>query len=402
MKKSTVTVGIVGASICILGSLFRIQGYPDGYQVAVLGILIFNFGFVPMWLINTISQLKDKAESPKHIIGASAVMLLSFGLLFKVLFVPGSDYLLALGVFLLGIRLIMSIRESLREGDKMAILGAFCLLAFSLALLFRIQKYPGGYYFLIAGAISFVILMPVYIIGKYNELVSGNKTNWIVILILGSMFLSLFLPMNISRDFLRKYTHTDLRLIDQASTIYERTEEVYMQIEIRQARDSIISPSKIDAFTVKDKSAALWAYIESLKVDLILRLEAINDREKAKQLLKSGQYDKGDFDKATTMFLLEHKGVSLRRELVILSDFYLSKLPEKKSKLAITIRNLLNTNAPPVQEDEPQHSWESGYFQGIPAVAVIANLSQIQANLRYAEYFVVDDIWKNSQADRIQ
>ena len=140
MKKSTVIVGIIGASICILGSLFRIQGIYFGYQVAVLGILIFNLGFVPMWLINTISQLKDKTESPKHIIGASTVVLLSFGLLFKVLFVPWSEYLLALGVFLLGIRMIMSVRESISKGNKMDILGVFRLLAFALALLFRIQN----------------------------------------------------------------------------------------------------------------------------------------------------------------------------------------------------------------------------------------------------------------------
>lgn len=139
MKKSTVTVGIIGASICVLGSLFRIQGSYYGYHVAVLGILIFNFGFVPMWLINTISQLKDKSESPKHIIGASTVVLLSFGLLFKVLFVPWSEYLLALGVFLLGVRLIMSIRESISKGNIMSSLTRTQLFKLGMRSLTLIQ-----------------------------------------------------------------------------------------------------------------------------------------------------------------------------------------------------------------------------------------------------------------------
>jgi hypothetical protein len=282
----------------------------------------------------------------------------------------------------------------------MAILGAFCLLAFALALLFRIQKYPGGYYFLIVGAISFVILMPTYIIGKYQELVSGNKTNWIVVLILGSMFLSLFLPMNISRYFLREYTQTDRRLIEQAAAIQKRTEDLYSEFYSWPDNDSLIYRPKGQALDVKYNTESICTFIEDLKLQLIGKIEGVKGREPIEELLHSGTYDKGDFDVAVTILVMDGWGRTLKRELSSLRELYLSKISKENGSLAETIENLLNTDDPPVQGDEPQHSWESAYFEGIPAVAVIANLSQIQANLRYAEYFVVDDLWKNAQIER--
>ena len=244
---------------------------------------------------------------------------------------------------------------------------------------------------------SFVILIPVYIIGKYNELVSGNRTNWIVVLILGSMFLSLFLPMNVSRDFLSKYSQTDRRLIEQASTIHKRTEGLYREFYSWPDNDSLIYRPKGHALNVGYKTEAICAYIEDLKLRLICKIEGIKGREPAEELLNSGTYNQGDFDVPVTMFINEGYGQTLRNELSIVRDLYMSEINKENASLAETIENLISTDDPLVRGDEAQHSWESAYFEGIPAVAVIANLSQIQANLRYAEYFVVDDIWKNSQ-----
>ena len=397
LSKSTYAVGVTGALLCALGSMFKAMHYPGASFMLLLGVAIFNFGFLIVWIVNTFKGLGDPKEKTKHIFGIAALFTCILGLILVILSPTAGGVVLIIGVLLFIIRVIITLFGDKSQNKFIDYLGIWCFLLLGLSLIFRVQHYPGSSIMLIVGTLSYCVYLPMFFSKKFDELAESNRTGIMSMLLVGTVFISLILPVRSPRELTEAFVQIDQGLVQQTVTYHYRTDQLYDKIESWSALDSLNYPSPDLASSIRNESDALHAYMEDLKLELIMWLEDTRDLEQARYILEHGLYYAGDIDKASTLFLNTGRGNILRKELVKLREFYLANIEGGDAALVKIIEKLINTDDPPPRGDDPQYSWESHKFEYLPASAVITNLSLMQSGLRNAEYLIIDNLWKNSQ-----
>lgn len=94
---------ILGAFISIFlmtGILFKIMHWPGGGVMIVFFASMFSLYMIPVAIENVINSKKKTFSIVCNAIGAFAGMILSLGLLFKIMHWPGAGFLMIVGVFL--------------------------------------------------------------------------------------------------------------------------------------------------------------------------------------------------------------------------------------------------------------------------------------------------------------
>jgi len=101
LKKTEHILGIVAASMFLVGTLLRIMHLPASGMLHAVSVLIFNFGYFPLQLIRgyrMVSSLLDRSYLVYRFITLFIVM---FGFVFKIQHWPGAGLLLLLGTYLI-------------------------------------------------------------------------------------------------------------------------------------------------------------------------------------------------------------------------------------------------------------------------------------------------------------
>ena len=101
MKKSERILGIVAASMFLVGTLFRIMHWPASGILHAVSVLIFNFGYLPLQLIRErreVSSLLDRTYLAFRFITMFMVM---FSFVFKIQHWPGAGLMLIISSYLI-------------------------------------------------------------------------------------------------------------------------------------------------------------------------------------------------------------------------------------------------------------------------------------------------------------
>lgn len=204
-----------------------------------------------------------------------------------------------------------------------------------------------------------------------------GKTNPQRQMMINMMYLVLtaLLALNVSAEVLKAFAlvnkgleGTNTSFAEKNATVYEQFKK---QLDQNQAK---VKPFYDKAMTAKEEADAMFGYIQGLKDELVTLGEGWTDPE-----LKETVAKESDTEIGTDYFLNKKKGEELRGKLQAFKD-KMESLANNK-----VVLNNLPLQEPPKKKDQPQLSWSSYYFEGVPLIATITELTKFQNDVRNAE-----------------
>lgn len=191
--------------------------------------------------------------------------------------------------------------------------------------------------------------------------------------------LTAMLALNVSSDVLDGFTQVDNGLKNNNEALSERNDAIYNKLEF----SALTNPEKAGAWytkasELKDRSAKLYEFIDSLKVAIVIEADGkkgnINDIKNRENL-----------DAASIVMLnpINPKGTLLKTQL---DNFRTSVLEYIDDSLKYSsINNLLSTEDVIVRETGSKISWENYKFENQPVVAAVTLLTKLQNDVISAE-----------------
>ena len=202
------------------------------------------------------------------------------------------------------------------------------------------------------------------------------------------------LALNVSKEVLDAFVLINHGLERTTENFAEKNEKIYANFEKAAAEnEGKAGPWKQKAFEVKDKAESIYQYLQDLKIELVIRIDALESSERElaleKMKTKEGVENKSDTDIPATLMILEGKAGKLKEEIAKFREFMISFIKPKDEQFKESIINCLDTSDPPVKDDGTHHTWESEYFEHLPAIAVLCNMTQMQSAVRNAEAEII-------------
>ena len=202
------------------------------------------------------------------------------------------------------------------------------------------------------------------------------------------------LALNVSKEVLDAFVLINQGLVRTTENFANKNQKTYDNFEKAAASaPEVAGQWKRKAFQVKDMADGMVGYLEDLKIALVISIEGLDPGDGAiaiqKMKTKEGVENKSDTDRPATMMINNGKGAMLKKELIKFRQFMTDMNKPEDIQFKDAIEAALETDDPPAVGDDPQHSWESEFFEHLPAIAVICNMSQMQSAVRNAEAEII-------------
>ena len=203
----------------------------------------------------------------------------------------------------------------------------------------------------------------------------------------------------INQDVLNAFVVIDEELVKSTANFIEKTEKIYKIFDAEMEKSPIrVKEFRKMAYHAKGMADRLHYDIQELKVEIVRACDGKN----AQSLIPIEWYigEKGEekttFDIDANLIIAksnvtipsklmftEGKGKELKEKIEKFKDYGLNFYDASLKKY---IANLLNTELSPTKND----TWELHHFYRFPMIAVIANLSKMQNDIRNAEAEIVN------------
>ncbi len=199
------------------------------------------------------------------------------------------------------------------------------------------------------------------------------------------------LALNVSQDVLDAFVMVDEGLNTTTGNFASKNSIIYEQMA-RQASANPVKagPWNEKALQVRSQADALVAYVQELK-RLIVRTA---DGEDAEALTDPYIIDvaqikaKDNTSIPAEIMIFKKNGRELRTRIESFRETLVS-MAGKESGTAASIARSLNTSDRKRKIDESRFTWESYYFENLPLMAVLTNMSKIQTDIRNAEAEII-------------
>ena len=205
-----------------------------------------------------------------------------------------------------------------------------------------------------------------------------------------------------NQNALNAFVLVDMGLTKTAANFVAKNEATYAIFDTEME----MSPTKVEpfrnmAYCVKDLADQLNYDLQQLKLEIILSCDKddtpsltpvywyIGEKREKKP---TGDIDsrfikgKGNMNVPSNLIFIKGKGLELRKKIENYRDFLVSvthnPTHQKFIMDALNTDNLHDLTGTPV-------AWESAYFERLPMIAVIAQLSKLQNDVRIAEANVI-------------
>ncbi len=321
MKKLMIGTGIISAVSMIVGIFFKYMHWPGAGMFLVLGISCSSLIFLPLLFTLKVKEKKQAKEKVIIGIGTLAGILMSMGILFKVMHWPGAN-----------------------------VMGMTAVL------------------------MMLVLFLPVYFFSGIRN--PETKINTLVSSILIIMGCGLFFTLVNTRPSI-KMENSAAFSNQQVSNAYD-----YLSQENNKAHNALLTDSSDYAKKTKgirEKCDLLCNTIETIKLELYSGTEGIN----ATKINYDQLTFRDNFD-IPTHFLFDDQGnpksklSSLKKQLADLNDMVATEFKTKSSEL-------INLSDRTAVQGEGTESWEKSGFYRTPLSLVLKNFSQLQLDIRIVE-----------------
>lgn len=201
--------------------------------------------------------------------------------------------------------------------------------------------------------------------------------------------LTAMLALNVSSEILNAFKTVNESIGNSNASISEKNNIIYQQFAKQMQIDpERVKPLKDAADKVKAESAAMYAYIDSLKEQII---RESGGRDDSGAILKMD-----DLDAASRVMENLKKGPELQKKLQQYRESLLANYDAAQRKTAeptfpVRIEMPAKTN---------KKTWTQANFDMVPTIAAVTILSKFQNDVKNAEAQVVDDIYRRISAQQ--
>ncbi len=241
---------------------------------------------------------------------------------------------------------------------------------------------------------------------------------------IGMMYLVLtaLLALNVSKDILDAFVLVDNGLFRTTENFSAKNQTLYSEFEKQMANNpSKIGPWQDKALNVRAEADQLVFDLQKLKSDIIQHCDGddaealipvkrlvFNLASKTEKEEDSYNIDdaliknKDNLDKPQEIMIVNGRGAELKGKIEKFRELALSLTSDKHPEVKVSLEKALDTNPPPRTKDGIQQTWESYYFDHIPAVAVITMLTKLQSDVRNAEAEIVTHLLTEIDAGAVK
>lgn len=223
---------------------------------------------------------------------------------------------------------------------------------------------------------------------------------------IGMMYLVLtaLLALNISKEIILSFVVIEKGLMTTTSGIDNKNGILYTQFDLAMLNDEKkTEPLYKKAMAVKAKSKEVSDYIQALKGELKTAVEfgldAPEDKRQIGDTLNSILISKpDDYDIPTNVMIgsdpsnVTGKAAELKTKLMDYKTFLNTQLSPEDQKELENVMKPFECGEQYHQSEEKMVSWEWYNFYHMPIVAMLANLTRIQVDVKNAEGEVVNEL----------
>jgi len=224
---------------------------------------------------------------------------------------------------------------------------------------------------------------------------------------IGMMYLVLtaMLALNVSADILNGFVLVDNGLVKTTANFVAKNESSYGIFDAQMEK----TPDKVrkyrdNAYSVKDMADQLAFDIQELKVEIVKYCDGENapSLKPVDWFIGENRVQKSTFtidnalinakdnlDKPAEIMINKGKGEELKKKIEAFREQLLAMTEEASVQKGIN--ESLNTDGMVDRNGTPL-SWEQGYFEHIPMIAVVTMLSKIQSDVRNAEADIINNL----------
>lgn len=392
MKKAMIYGGVISLSLIALGTVFKIFHWPGAAISLLLGFFILCFVFLPSVLyLNYSATKKNIGTNLAAFVGGTVLMI---GVLFKVMHWPGTPLLLVAGwTILLGVFIPLLLFSKLKENipakeKRISSLGAFALITFELATLFKMMHWAGATPLLLVG--SFLLIgafIPLYTNMKIKaNAMSPGQFVFVITLSMYAVVLTCLLAMNVSGPVIERF------VVDGAddSRIIHYFEKKKQRLLSEISNDSTQTENKK---LVSESATKTRELINSLRIELIVSVEGVDKTAAENLLLHPNDIARKDNYDIVNSFMLQEFGRASGLKTAI--DNYRTvalKAAANNEALTTKINGLLNTKVEKLNQRTsaswgqviPQN-WEENNFRNNMLISTLGRLSEIEKNICFIE-----------------
>jgi hypothetical protein len=386
MKTTMKITGNVALALIAIGTAFKIFHWPGASITLILGFITLCFIFFPAAVYLNYTYKKDQRKPLLNISILVGGIVFMLGVLFKLMHWPGAALFLFAGwsiilcVFL-PILLFIKLKEAETTKERtIYILGVFALTIFEISTMFKMFHWPGaGPLMLLGGFLLIVVFLPLFASMKFKN---GTITiPQFIFLITTSMYvvvLTFLLAMNVSDVILDRFVR------DEANTSKIIS---YFKAKRENAPAANDSTGKVNAELAAHVNTIAKLILDT-KIYLITQVEGVNEATAKSYVLKPDLIVRKDnYDIINHLLQGENNsGIikALKNELV---EF------RKKAAAATSDPELVKGIEALLDTSDKQMgiggaTWEEFNFGNTMIISAMAQLSEIEKNVRLVESVV--------------
>jgi hypothetical protein len=396
MKKAMIYGGVFSLSLIALGTAFKIFHWPGAGPTMLLGFIVLCFIFFPAALYLNYNPVKKNIGT--NLVAFLGGTFLMMGIFFKIMHWPGTPLLLISGWSILlavfiPLLLFSKFKENIPAKEKRTFaLGAFSLILFELATLFKLMYWPGTGPLLISGSFLLILVfLPMYT----NMQIKANKMSpgQFVFVITLSMFLvalTSLMTMNVYGFVLEQFSKNESDNMHIIKYFEKKKERLLSETKKDSTQVALIEKQK----QVIESADKTRSFINALKIDLIEYVENVN-QVTAKELLLHQHNSinmKSNYDRVNdVLFSLEVPNPASDLKTAIESYRSITlKAVETNDELTNKINRLLNTDPGGIDGGGNRITWEEKNFRNNMLISTLARLSDIEKNICIIETEVLN------------
>lgn len=212
------------------------------------------------------------------------------------------------------------------------------------------------------------------------------------------LVLTAMLALNVSAEILNAFNIVNNSINTSNTSITDKNNLTYLQFDEQMKQNAEkVGPLRIKAQEVKKVTGDMFAYIETLKENIITEAGGRDEHGEIKS--------KDNLDAPTRVMENQKKGPDLEAKLKDLRDKLLSYIdPKDKARFEKTLplKIVIGKTSEEHGGGVKPKTWTTYHFNMVPTIAAVTILGKFQNDIKNSESLIIDELYRKIDADNFK
>ncbi len=392
MKKSMKIIGVLALALMAFGAMFKIMHWPMAGVMLLASFVFVAFVFFPALLYVMYKEVNRKKQVATYIIAFVGGIIFMTSVLFKVMHWPYAQLLftpgLAILTFVLIPLIIIQRIGSLKMNKTVFLVGLISMMIILWGILFKMMHWPGAGVLLVAGGtllvLAFVPLFYIIEVRKSESL----RIDFLFGIIAISHFIifSFLLSLTASSGILIDFNYQDNSFRARANYLHENNTSI---LEVNK-------PEIVTQFV--NMADSIYNELEEIKLKVVRTHYEVSEEEAFLLNKKNSAIYNGDNLNRWLLsdYNANSPLIQLKDDIEKFCEVYEIIMVDSLGQESF-INQLFSTEKRAVGINGDLKSWEDYYFKNRQPMVALNTLSFWQYNIRLAENKMLSAVVNNSK-----